>query len=94
MGFSGDFETEVGLCVVKSYDFEPDSAKLLETFEFVGTLQWHPLTEKEEKERLEHIEANGYLPNNEFLDMPKYPVLHEIARISEPLSVVPQNLED
>ena len=93
MGFSGEFDSQIGLCVVKGYDMETDSAKLLETFEMVGTLQWEPLSEKEEEDRLKLIEANGYVPGNEFTEMPKYPVLHAIARIPDPVSLLPENLE-
>ena len=93
LGFSENFDTSIGLCVVKTYDAEPDSCKLLDTFEVVGTLQWQPLTEKEDKERRDMIEANGVVPNNEFLDMPNYPVLHQIAKIENPLNLVPESLE-
>lgn len=88
LGITGNFEENVGLCVMKMYDGDLESFKLNQSAEFIGTLSYTPLTKEDQLAKDERVKEDGYLPNNEFQGMSKYPSIHVIAHIPSPETLV------
>ena len=61
----GDFNKVIQLCVVKVYDEDQEKFKLNQSYEFIGCLNYQPLSAEEEQRKLENIKENGYIPTNE-----------------------------
>lgn len=57
------------MVVVKTYDDYLNTMKLNTSFEFIGTLNYHPYTKEEEEKHDELMKDNEYLPSNEFYHM-------------------------
>lgn len=80
----GNFDEVAELCVVKLYDDILDSFKMNGAYEFIGTLEYRPLTPEEREERAELYKQNGYLPPNVIPDMDKYPIIHTMTYMPHP----------
>lgn len=76
------------MVIVKTYDEHLNSMKLNTSCEFIGTLNYHPMTKEEEDKYDEAMKENEYLPSNEFHHMNRYPVLHLIKAIDNPTNLL------
>lgn len=73
------------MLIVKTYDEDINNFKLNSSAEFIGALTFYPLTKEQEAERNELIAANEYMPGSEFLNIHRYPTLHLISSIPNPV---------
>lgn len=61
-----------------------DVFKMNKSYEFVGTLEYNPLSKEDREARNQFFSENGYMPTNVIPDMDKYPVLHVMAYLDHP----------
>ena len=80
----GKFEEVAELCVMKIYDDMLDQFKMNKSYEFVGTLEYSPLSKEEQKEVADFYEQNGSLPPNAIPDMDRYPKIHVMTYLEHP----------
>lgn len=53
-------------------------------YEFIGSLEYKPLSKEDREQRAQMFKDNGYLPPNVIPDMDKYPVLHNMTYMEHP----------
>lgn len=80
----GLFDEVAELCIVKLYDDIIDQFRINKSYEFVGTLEYKPLSKEQRAERAEILKQNGDLPPNMIPDMDKYPIIHTMAYMEHP----------
>ena len=80
----GNFDEVAELLIIKLYDDILDKFKMNKAYEFIGTLEYKPLSPEVREERAKQYAENGYLPPNIIPDMDKYPVLHNMTYMEHP----------
>ena len=71
-----------------------DMFKMNKSYEFVGTLDYSPLTSEERKELNDFYEQNGSLPPNAIPNMDRYPTIHVMSYLEHPYKNATQYRKD